>query len=281
MSEPLVIVFPIYQGVTQLDFTGPLQFLRRMPGAEIIVASVDGADVESEGLHFTQLRPLPEIARCDVLCVPGGSGCTQALQDEAFMRQIRRLGTDARYLTSVCTGSLILAAAGLLLGKRAACHWSMRDSLKLFGAIPSAARVERDGNVISGGGVTAGIDFALALIAELHGEDTAQTIQLYLEYAPAPPFEGGTPELAPPHIYAKVQAQMAESLARDSALKNRGKQIGRRIEKQFANENNQRDGQRGNYGRHNGIKAVRAAKIRLADIQYQQRRKKQVINEFV
>ncbi|RTF06874.1 DJ-1/PfpI family protein, partial [Serratia marcescens] len=92
MSEPLVIVFPIYQGVTQLDFTGPLQFLRHMPGAEIIVASVDGADVESEGLHFTQLRPLPEIARCDVLCVPGGSGCTQALQDEAFMRQIRRLG---------------------------------------------------------------------------------------------------------------------------------------------------------------------------------------------
>ncbi|MEN4047600.1 DJ-1/PfpI family protein [Serratia marcescens] len=174
MSEPLVIVFPIYQGVTQLDFTGPLQFLRHMPGAEIVVASVDGADVESEGLHFTQLRPLPEIARCDVLCVPGGSGCTQALQDEAFMRQIRRLGADARYLTSVCTGSLILAAAG--------------------------------------------IDFALALIAELHGEDTAQTIQLYLEYAPAPPFTGGTPELAPPHIYAKVQAQMAESLAQRRAL---------------------------------------------------------------
>lgn len=125
MSEPLVIVFPIYQGVTQLDFTGPLQFLRHIPGAEIIVASVDGADVESEGLHFTQLRPLPEIARCDVLCVPGGSGCTQALQDEAFMRQIRRLGADARYLTSVCTGSLILAAAGLLAGKRAACHLSL------------------------------------------------------------------------------------------------------------------------------------------------------------
>lgn len=117
MSEPLVIIFPIYQGVTQLDFTGPLQFLRHMPGAEIIVASVDGADVESEGLHFTQLRPLPEIARCDVLCVPGGSGCTQALQDEAFMRQIRRLGADARYLTSVCTGSLILAAAGFAAGQ--------------------------------------------------------------------------------------------------------------------------------------------------------------------
>ncbi|HHE7964586.1 TPA: DJ-1/PfpI family protein [Serratia marcescens] len=213
-----MISFITYQGVTQLDFTGPLQFLRHMPGAEIIVASVDGADVESEGLHFTQLRPLPEIARCDVLCVPGGSGCTQALQDKAFMQQIRRLGADARYLTSVCTGSLILAAAGLLAGKRAACHWSMRDSLKLFGAIPSAARVERDGNVISGGGVTAGIDFALALIAELHGEDTAQTIQLYLEYAPAPPFTGGTPELAPPHIYARVQAQMAESLARRRAL---------------------------------------------------------------
>lgn len=134
------------------------------------------------------------------------------------MQQIRRLGADARYLTSVCAGSLILAAAGLLQGKRAACHWSMRDSLKLFGAVPSSARVERDGNVISGGGVTAGIDFALALIAELHGEETAQMIQLYLEYAPAPPFEGGTPELAPPHIYARVQAQMAESLQRRRAL---------------------------------------------------------------
>ncbi|CAI1879557.1 DJ-1/PfpI family protein [Serratia ficaria] len=212
MSAPLVIVFPIYQGVTQLDFTGPLQFLRRMPGAEIIVASVDGADIASEGLHFTRLQKLQEVTRCDVLCVPGGGGCVQALQDARFMRQIRRLGPDARYLTSVCTGSLILAAAGLLQGKRAACHWSMRDSLALFGAIPSSARVERDGNVISGGGVTAGIDFALALIAELHDEETAQMIQLYLEYAPAPPFQGGTPELAPPHILARVQTQMADSL---------------------------------------------------------------------
>ncbi|CAI1767259.1 DJ-1/PfpI family protein [Serratia entomophila] len=212
MSEPLVIVFPIYQGVTQLDFTGPLQFLRRMPGAEIIVASIGGADIASEGLHFTQLQRLEEVNRCDVLCVPGGSGCAQALEDAGFMCQIRRLGQQARYLTSVCTGSLILAAAGLLQGKRATCHWSMRDSLALFGAIPSSARVERDGNVISGGGVTAGIDFALALIAELHDEETAQMIQLYLEYAPAPPFAGGTPELTPPHILAKVQAQMADSL---------------------------------------------------------------------
>lgn len=218
MSEPLVIVFPIYQGVTQLDFTGPLQFLRHMPGAEIVVASVGGADISAEGLHFTQLQKLEEVTRCDVLCVPGGAGCTQALENDAFMGQIRRLGLDARYLTSVCTGSLILAAAGLLQGKRAACHWSMRESLALFGAIPSHARVERDANVISGGGVTAGIDFALALIAELHDEETAQMIQLYLEYAPAPPFQGGTPELAPAHVLARVQAQMADSLRQRRAL---------------------------------------------------------------
>ncbi|PYD39602.1 DJ-1/PfpI family protein [Serratia plymuthica] len=218
MSVPLVIVFPIYQGVTQLDFTGPLQFLRRMPDAEIIVASVGGADVSSEGLHFSRLHRLEDVTHCDVLCVPGGSGCTQALLDENFMRQIRRLGTDARYLTSVCTGSLILAAAGLLQGKRAACHWSMRESLTLFGAVPSRARVERDGNVITGGGVTAGIDFALTLIAELHGEDTAQMIQLYLEYAPAPPFLGGTPELAPAGILARVEEKMADSLQQRRAL---------------------------------------------------------------
>ncbi len=218
MAETLVIVFPIYQGVTQLDFTGPHQFLSRLPEAEVIVASVGGETVKADGMHFAALRPLEDIERCDVLCVPGGAGCTQAMQDERYMAQIRRLAAGARYLTSVCTGSLILAAAGLLKGKRATCHWSMRDSLALFGAIPCNARVVRDGHIISGGGVTAGIDFALTLIAELHGEETAQAIQLGMEYAPAPPFIGGTPELAPAAVVQQVQATMADNLQRRQAL---------------------------------------------------------------
>jgi transcriptional regulator GlxA family with amidase domain len=129
--------------------------------------------------------------------------------DVAFMREIRRLGATARYLTSVCTGSLILAAAGFLAGKRAACHWAWRDLLTPFGVQVSTARVERDGPVITGGGVTAGIDFAFVLLAELAGESYAQAIQLGLEYAPDPPFNAGRPELAPPEILARVQAGYA------------------------------------------------------------------------
>ncbi|MHA7847804.1 DJ-1/PfpI family protein [Serratia sp. D1N4] len=218
MAEALVIVFPIYQGVTLLDFAGPYQFLSRLPDTEVIVASLGGETVSADGLHFSALQPLEQIERCDVLCVPGGGGCTQAMQDKRYMAQIRRLAAGTHYLTSVCTGSLILAAAGLLNGKRATSHWSMRESLALFGAIPSNERVVRDGHIITGGGVTAGIDFALALIAELRGADTAQAIQLGLEYAPAPPFKGGTPELAPAAIVQQVQAAMAENLLKRHAL---------------------------------------------------------------
>jgi cyclohexyl-isocyanide hydratase len=218
MTETLVIVFPLYQGVTPLDFTGPHQFLSRLSDAEVIVASVGGEAVNADGLHFAGLQPLEHIERCDVLCVPGGSGCTQAMQDARYLAQIRRLAAEARYLTSVCTGSLILAAAGLLRGRHATCHWSMRDSLALFGAIPCNERVVRDGHIISGGGVTAGIDFALTLIAELRGEETAQAIQLGMEYAPAPPFKGGTLELTPAAVVQQVQAAMAENLQRRQAL---------------------------------------------------------------
>jgi cyclohexyl-isocyanide hydratase len=130
------------------------------------------------------------------------------------MAEIRRLGVGARYLTSVCTGSLILAAAGFLTGKRAACHWAWRELLTPFGAIVDTGRVVRDGHIITGGGVTAGIDFAFTVLAELAGEDYAQTIQLALEYAPQPPFEAGRPELAPPKVlaaYNGLAARMVES----------------------------------------------------------------------
>jgi len=202
------LLFPLYPGVTHLDFTGPHQVLTRVPGVEAVAASAAGADIDADGLRFAGLAKLEEIQRCDILCVPGGMGCTAAMLDAPFMGEIRRLGAQARFLTSVCTGSLILGAAGFLEGRRAACHWAWRDLLPLFGAVPDPGRVVRDGNVITGGGVTAGIDFALTLAAELAGEETAQTIQLSLEYSPAPPFNAGRPETAPPEVLAQVMARM-------------------------------------------------------------------------
>lgn len=214
-ANPVVIVFALYPGITQLDFTGPHQVLSRLPGAEVIVASRAGGTLETtDGLTFAGLRRLADIARCDVVCVPGGAGATDnAIADSELLHEVRRLAWSARFVTSVCTGSLVLGAAGLLQGKRAACHWAWRDLLEPFGATPDSGRVVRDGNVITGGGVTAGIDFALAIAAELAGEETAQAIQLALEYAPAPPFDAGRPETAPPAILAQVRERNARGAA--------------------------------------------------------------------
>lgn len=209
--SPLTIVMPVYDGVTHLDFTGPHQFLVRLPDAKVLIASMGGHSIESEGLHFCSLATLEEIGACDVLCVPGGVGTMDVIEDDAFLDQIYRLGMTARYITSVCTGSIILAAAGLITGRQAACHWAWRDLLPAFGVVPNDARVVRDGNLLTGGGVTAGIDLALSLIAELAGEDIAQEIQLRLEYAPAPPFHSGRPELAPQHILHSARARLTTS----------------------------------------------------------------------
>jgi cyclohexyl-isocyanide hydratase len=211
-AQPLHIVFALYPDVTQLDFTGPHQFLSRLPGAKVTVAWMKGGGLEADGLTFANLAKLGEIEACDILCIPGGFGTTGAMQDAAFLDEIRRLAAMSRYVTSVCTGSLILAAAGLLKGKRAACHWAWRDQLALFGAIPDPARVVRDGNIFTGGGVTAGIDFALTLAAEVAGDDFAKALQLGLEYAPAPPFTAGRPETAPPEILARVQAMYGAAM---------------------------------------------------------------------
>ena len=211
-SVPLTIVFPIYPGVTQLDFTGPHQFFSRLPGVKPIVASVESKPIIADGLTFSGLVPLEQVDRCDVLCVPGGAGCTDAIEDLQYMSAIQLLAEKARYITSVCTGSLILGAAGLLEGKRAACHWAGREFLSLFGAIPDAARVVRDGNIITGGGVTAGIDFALTLAAELTNPVIAQSVQLGLEYAPAPPFDCGTPDRAPADVLTRVRSRMAKTV---------------------------------------------------------------------
>ena len=203
------IVEVLYPGLTQLDFTGPHTVFSRLRDTEIIVASEAGGAIGSDGgLTFAGTKRMAEIDRCDLLFFPGGLAATDVINNEAFMAEARRLAGGARYLTSVCTGSLILGAAGLLKGKRAACHWAWRDMLSLFGAIPDDARVVRDGDIITGGGVTAGIDFALVVAAELAGETAAQAIQLTLEYAPAPPFNAGRPETAPPTVLAAVQRGM-------------------------------------------------------------------------
>jgi putative intracellular protease/amidase len=207
-SPPFRIVEAIYPDMTQLDFTAPHTVFTRIPDAEVIVAAQPGGEVASDGgLVFAGVKTLAEIDRCDLLFFPGGMGCTEVINDAAFMAEASRLAAGARYLTSVCTGSLVLAATGLLKGRRAACHWAWRDLLSLFGAIPDPARVVRDGDIITGGGVTAGLDFALTVAAELAGAEFAQALQLNLEYAPAPPFKAGRPETAPAEILALVQAR--------------------------------------------------------------------------
>jgi cyclohexyl-isocyanide hydratase len=208
-SKP-VIVFALFPGVTQLDFTGPHEVFSSLPSASVIMASTEGGVIEATGgMTFAGLRRLADISECDIVCVPGGRGATDnAMRDEVFLRELRRLAATAQFVTSVCTGSLVLGAAGLLIGKRAATHWGWRDLLMPFGAIPDTGRVVRDGNVITGGGVTAGIDLALSVVAELAGSETAQAIQLRIEYAPAPPFDAGLPETAPPEILARVKEHL-------------------------------------------------------------------------
>ena len=212
-SPKFTTVFAIWPGMTHLDFTGPHQVLSRLPGSETIVASPAGGAVEADGLTFGGTEKIADVRSCDLLCVPGGVGAAKMAQDRAFMGDIRRLALGARYITSVCTGSLILGAAGLLKGRRAACHWAFAELLPIFGAIHDPARVARDGNIITGGGVTAGIDFAFTVLAEIAGPEFAQTVQLGLEYAPAPPFDSGRPELAAPEIRERYEALRLKSLA--------------------------------------------------------------------
>jgi cyclohexyl-isocyanide hydratase len=211
-AAPFPVVFALFPGVTQLDFTGPAEVFARLPGASLTLASVEGGLLETDsGIAFARLERLADVSECALLCVPGGFGTMAAMEDAAYLGAVRRLAARARYVTSVCTGSLLLGAAGLLRGKRAACHWAWRELLATFGALPDPARVVRSGNLFSGGGVTAGIDMALTVMAEVAGPDFAQTVQLAIEYAPEPPFASGRPETAPAEILAVARRRL-ESL---------------------------------------------------------------------
>lgn len=229
MTEGFRVVFAIYPHVTQLDFTGPHEVLARLPGARCVLASSTGGDLEADGgLMFTGVRRLADIDRCELICVPGGFGTIEAMEDQELLTQLRRLAGTARYLVSVCTGALVLGAAGLLRGKRATSHWAWRDSLPAFGATPDPARVVRDGNVFTGGGVTAGIDVALTVLAEVAGDEFAQSVQLSIEYAPAPPFNSGRPDTAPPNVLTMTRQRYERvRTARDAAVRRAAARLNR------------------------------------------------------
>jgi cyclohexyl-isocyanide hydratase len=164
------------------------------------------------GFSIVPTTTFKECPQLDVICIPGGAGQVGVMNDAEVLAFVARQGAQARYVTSVCTGSLVLGAAGLLKGYRSACHWASRDLLAAFGAIPVAERVVRDRNRFSGGGVTAGIDFGLTLLAEIAGDEVAKSVQLGLEYDPQPPFQSGSPEKAGPERVARVRTQMAPML---------------------------------------------------------------------
>ncbi|HEX3379372.1 MAG TPA: DJ-1/PfpI family protein [Paraburkholderia sp.] len=210
----LQIGFLVFPKVQQLDLTGPHDVLASLPGATThLIWKTREPVVSSNGLVLTPDTTYETCPPLDVICVPGGSGVTALLQDAQTLDFVRRQAVNARYVTSVCTGALLLGAAGLLRGRRATTHWAFHSLLEPLGAIPTRARVVRDGNLITGGGVTAGIDFGLTVAAELAGVEEAQAIQLELEYAPAPPFDAGDPELAPQAVVELVRGRSAEGLA--------------------------------------------------------------------
>jgi cyclohexyl-isocyanide hydratase len=208
------IGFLAFPNVQQLDLTGPYDVLASMPGAQARLVWKTLEPVRSStGLMLTPDTTFENCPPLDVICVPGGSGVSQLIPDEETLAFLRRQASTARYVTSVCTGALVLGAAGLLRGRRATTHWAFHELLAPLGAIPVKARVVRDGNVLTGGGITAGIDFALTLAAELVGEEAAQALQLELEYAPAPPFDAGDPATAPHAVVERLRAQSAAALA--------------------------------------------------------------------
>jgi len=208
---PFHIGLLLFPDITQLDMTGPYEVFIKFPDAKVHLIWKTREPVTAGG--GMQIMPTMTFAECpqlDLICVPGGAGMNALLNDAETLDFIRGQAKGVRYVTSVCTGALVLGAAGLLKGKRAATHWMSREMLGAFGATPVAERVVVDGNVITGGGVTAGIDFALRVAAEAFGPDLAKAIQLGIEYDPHPPFDSGSPESADPALVAKVRASASQ-----------------------------------------------------------------------
>ncbi len=208
------VLFVLFPGVTQLDMTGPAQMLSRLPGARTLVAArtLEPIDTDSGFALVPNIR-FDEAPQADILCVPGGHGVAEAIADQATLEFVARQAEQAEWVTSVCTGAFVLGRAGLLRGKRATTHWAYAHLLPLVGAHRERARVVEAGNTITAGGVTAGIDFALTLVARKAGQEVAEAIQLALEYDPAPPFASGTPEDAGPERTAMLQRRVYDAAA--------------------------------------------------------------------
>ncbi|AUX41880.1 ThiJ/PfpI family protein [Sorangium cellulosum] len=205
----------LYPRLTQLDLTGPFEVFARMEGARVHLVWKTLEPVTCDrGLALLPTTRFAECPQLDVVCVPGGPGQIELMEDDETLDFLRRQAKGARWVTSVCTGSLVLGAAGLLQGYRAACHWASRDQLALLGATPVAERVVIDRDRVTGGGVTAGIDFALQLVADMAGRDQAEAIQLSIEYDPAPPFQAGAPERIDPAALERIRLRMTPLMER-------------------------------------------------------------------
>jgi len=214
MNRPLQIGLLLFPDVTQLDLTGPWEVFARTPGVECHLIWKDLKPVRSDrGLSILPTTTFADCPPLDVICVPGGPGQIALMSDDVTLNFLRQQAEQAKWVTSVCTGSLVLGAAGLLKGYRATSHWSSIDQLALLGAEPVSQRVVRDRNRISGAGVTSGIDFALTLVAEIAGDAVAKSVQLQMEYDPEPPFTSGSPHTASPQEVEQARAKMAEFLA--------------------------------------------------------------------
>lgn len=227
MASPIRIGFVLFPNVTQLDFTGPLQVLSRVPGAEVHLIWKRIEPLTSDTvLTFLPTTTFADCPQLDVICVPGGAGADDAMLDEEILAFLRKQAAGARYITSVCTGALVLGSAGLLKGYRAATHWSARPFLSRFGAILDTSRVCVDRNRVTGGGVTAGIDFALTLVSLMFDRKTAEMIQLGIEYNPAPPFDAGSPESAPADVVSALTERAGGWKQRETKVARAAEKLG-------------------------------------------------------
>jgi cyclohexyl-isocyanide hydratase len=219
--------FVIFPELTQLDFTGPQQVLARLPNSAMHIVAKSPAAVPSDsGLGLVPTHTFEHCPSLDLICIPGGiAGVARAIGDQETVEFVRRQANTAKYVTSVCTGAFILGAAGLLKGRRATTHWAFAELLPLVGARHEKARIVKDGNLITAGGVTSGIDFGLSVVAEIAGDAAAQAIQLSIEYDPRPPFDSGHPDRAPEVVkasvfprYEKARSAFRDSIARVSTM---------------------------------------------------------------
>ena len=218
----------LFPDLTQLDLTGPYEVFTKFPDTDVhLVWKTLEPVTAAGGMRLLPTTAFADCPRLDLICVPGGAGMNPLLNDEETLDFVRRQAEGARYVTSVCTGSLVLGAAGLLRGKRATTHWMSLPMLAAFGCVPVAERVVVDGNTVTGGGVTAGIDFALTVAGELFGAETARRIQLAIEYDPRPPYDAGSPAQADASLVAAVRkASEARQAERAAAVERAAARLG-------------------------------------------------------